>query len=69
MKTMTCREMGGLCDHEISAQTAKEMMDEGMKHLKKEHPEMAQKMSSMSKEENDQWKADFMKRWDGISEG
>lgn len=60
--------MGGPCDHKITAETAEEMMDMGMKHLKKEHPEMGKEMSEMRKEENEKWRADFIKKWDAVPE-
>lgn len=61
---MTCRQMGGPCDAKIWGSTPQEMMANGMKHVEQTHPEMAEKMKSMSKEENDAWTADFMKKWD-----
>lgn len=68
MKTMTCRELGGPCDHKIRGNTPEEMMENGMKHLKIEHPDMSKKMESMTKEENEKWRADFMKKWDSTEE-
>lgn len=41
MKKMTCSQMGGECDKEITGATADEMMTNGMKHLKEAHPKMA----------------------------
>lgn len=41
MKMMTCAQMGGQCDAEITGATADEMLANGMKHLEEAHPEMA----------------------------
>jgi len=60
---MTCKEMGGPCDHIIQGNTPEEMVDNGMKHLQKDHPEMAEGMKTMSKEEGDKWMADFKAKW------
>lgn len=64
MKTMSCEQMGGPCDHKIVASTPKEMIDAGMKHLEKEHPEIAKKMKDMSAEENEKWNDSFMATWE-----
>ncbi len=48
MKMMTCRQMGGQCDAEITGATADEMMMNGMKHLEEEHPEMAADVKAAS---------------------
>ena len=63
MKKMTCAQMGGPCNDEISGNTPEEMAANGMKHVQEKHPEMADKMKSMTKEENDKWMADFMVKW------
>ena len=64
MKTMTCREMGGPCDAKLSADTPKEMIEKGMEHVKKSHPEMIKDMDKMSKEEGKKWNDTFMKKCD-----
>ena len=47
MKKMTCAQMGGMCDVEITGNTADEMMANGMKHLEEAHPEMAADIKAM----------------------
>ncbi len=61
---MTCAQMGGPCDHDITGNTPEEMAANGMKHLQETHPDIAAKMQTMSKEENDKWMADFKAKWD-----
>jgi predicted small metal-binding protein len=47
MKTMTCAQMGGMCDEKITAATEDEMMKKGMVHLEAAHPEMAANIKAM----------------------
>ena len=68
MKTMTCRDMGGPCDAKISGKTPKEMINNGMEHVKKAHPEMMKDMDTMSKDEEKKWNDSFMKKWNMTSE-
>lgn len=70
MKTMTCREMGGMCDEAMSAGTAEEMMESGMKHLAEKHPEMAASIKSMPKDDPAMvaWYEKFMKDWSATPE-
>ena len=65
MKTITCKQMGGMCDTALSANTYDEMMSVGMKHLEQAHPEMAASVKSMPKDDPKmvQWEKDFKKTW------
>lgn len=47
MKTMTCRQMGGMCDTQVHGATEDEMMGNGMRHLEEAHPEMAANIKAM----------------------
>lgn len=62
---MTCREMGGMCDEAMSANTSDEMMEAGMKHLAEKHPEMAASIEAMPKDDPQMvaWYEKFMKDW------
>ncbi|MEK7100692.1 MAG: hypothetical protein AAB921_01175 [Patescibacteria group bacterium] len=51
MKTMTCAQMGGMCDTALHAETKDEMMGAGMAHLEVAHPEMAESVKNMPKED------------------
>lgn len=51
MKMMTCAQMGGMCDTEVTGNTADEMMANGMKHLEEAHPEMAIQVKAASPED------------------
>ena len=47
MKTLTCAQMGGMCDETVTAETQDEMMSRGMAHLEAAHPEMAATVKAM----------------------
>lgn len=51
MKMMTCAQMGGQCDTEITGATVDEMMANGMKHLEEAHPQMAADVKAMPPED------------------
>lgn len=70
MKQMTCAQMGGPadCSKEIQGRDAEEMAKVGFDHVIAEHPEMAQKIQSNTKEENDKWMAEFKLKVDALPE-
>ena len=65
MKTMTCTQMGGMCETAISANTSDEMIQSGMKHIESAHPEMAESIKSMPEDDPKMvaWYEKFMKDW------
>ncbi len=63
MKKMTCRDMGGPCDAAMTANTPDEMMEKGMEHVRKAHPEMVDDIENMSDEDGKKWNDAFMKKW------
>lgn len=65
---MTCAQMGGSCDFEMSANTVEEMVAEDNKHVQAAHPDIVEAMSKMSQEENDKWMADFKAKWEATPE-
>ena len=70
MKTMTCAQMGGMCETALSAETREEMMQKGMAHLEVAHPEMAETVRNMSKEDPMMvaWLEKFNADWDSTPE-
>ncbi len=48
---MTCAQMGGKCDHPMTAEISDEMMKVGMEHIEDTHPEMAADIKAMSKDD------------------
>lgn len=71
MKSMTCAQMGGMCDEMMSAATPEEMMGKGMAHLEVAHPEMAASIKAMPKDDPQmtQWNEKFMRDWAAAPEG
>ena len=55
--------MGGMCKAEIKGTTADEMIACGMAHLEAHHPEMAQTIKTLSKDDPMlvSWNSKFMK--------
>ena len=66
MKTITCRQMGGMCDEPISGNTPEEIMSVGMAHVEKAHPDMAASIKAMPKDDPKmvEWGVQFQKTWD-----
>jgi len=68
MKTFTCREMGGVCDAEISGETAEEVMNKGHEHVggaqDDEHKKLMTDMDATGEEGMKQWKEGFVKKWE-----
>jgi predicted small metal-binding protein len=62
---MTCSQMGGPCKAKIKGSTIEEMMANGMKHLEKKHPKMAEDVKKASPTDpmmvtwNEKFKKDF----------
>ncbi len=63
---MTCSQMGGPCDAEMTAETKEEMMQKGMAHLEEAHPDMAAQVKSTPKDDPTMvaWNDKFNKDWD-----
>jgi predicted small metal-binding protein len=70
MKTMTCAQMGGPCDHAMTAATAEEMMNMGMAHIEQAHPEMAADIKAMPQDDPKMkaWYEKFMADWETTPE-
>ncbi len=65
MKTLTCRQMDGMCDEPISAETSQQMIDVCMEHVKMAHPDMAKNIEATPKDDPKMvaWYEKFMKTW------
>jgi predicted small metal-binding protein len=68
MKKMTCAEMGGPCQAEISGNTLEELAANGTAHVAENHPEMAEQMKAHSDEDKAKWMADMQAKWDAAAE-
>ncbi len=71
---MTCRQMGGPCDMPIHGETAKEMMDNGAKHIQESgdegHKKVLTMMEDMQKDPaaGKQWNDDFDRKFAELPE-
>lgn len=70
MKTMTCAQMSGPCEAEISGTTPDEMMGNGMAHMETAHPAMAADIKSMPADHPKMtaWHEKFMADWSNTPE-
>lgn len=70
MKTMTCAQMGGMCETAISGTTPEEMTENGMKHIEEAHPDMAADIKAMPEDDPKMiaWHEKFMKDWEELPE-
>ena len=62
--------MGGMCETAMSAETREEMMEKGMAHLEVAHPEMAETVKNMPKEDPMMvaWVEKFNADWENAPE-
>lgn len=62
--------MGGMCDTALRAESKEEMMGVGMAHLEAMHPEMAESVKTMSKDDPMMvaWVGKFNADWESTPE-
>ena len=68
MKTMTCSELGGPCEHKMSASTWEEMVKTMTNHVMEKHPETVKAMEKMHNEDPEKWGKEMKPKWDAKSE-
>lgn len=68
MKTMTCNELGGSCNQELSAESWDEMVKAMTKHVMDKHPDVARKMEEMYKQDPHKWSKEMKPKWDAAPE-
>jgi len=64
MKTMTCRELGGPCDQELTADSWSEMVQKMTGHVMENHPETAKEMEEMHAADPEKWGKEMKPKWD-----
>ena len=64
MKTMTCKQLGGPCDHALSAESWEEMVQKMVKHVMETHPDTAKEMEKMHNEDPKKWGREMKPKWD-----
>jgi predicted small metal-binding protein len=68
MKTMTCRALGGTCDHKLTAGSWDEMVKAMTKHVMQKHPDVAKQMEGMHNEDPKKWGREMKPKWDAAPE-
>jgi predicted small metal-binding protein len=70
MKTMTCSQMAGPCDHAMTAATSDDMIKQGMEHMEAAHPTMAADIKMMPQDDPKMvaWYEKFMKDYNSAPE-
>lgn len=68
MKTMRCKDLGGACDDELSAETWDDMVQVMTKHVMQKHPDVAKKMEQMHNEDPKQWSREIKPKWEATPE-
>ena len=75
MKKTTCKAMGGVCDAEITGETADELMANGKQHVHdaadggdEAHKEVVERIKALSKEDHDKWAEDFASKFDTLED-
>jgi hypothetical protein len=65
---MTCMDMGGPCEHTMTAETSEEMIKMGGDHvmssMDEAHMKIAEEMKVMTPENTKEWHDSFMTKWD-----
>jgi predicted small metal-binding protein len=64
MKSLTCRQLGGVCDQKISASTWGELVEKMTKHVMQNHPIVAKQMEEMHREDPQKWGREKKPLWD-----
>ena len=68
MKTMTCKELGGACDHKLTANTWDEMVKKMTSHVMEKHPDVAEDMKKMHELDPQKWGKEIKPKWDAAPE-
>ena len=68
MKIMTCRELGGTCDQQLSAESWDDMVQTMTAHVLEKHPDVAESMKKMHEEDPKKWGREMKPKWDAAPE-
>jgi predicted small metal-binding protein len=69
-KTLTCQELGGVCEESFSGDTFAEIMEASMPHMMsdEEHKENIMNMEASTGENKEQWMARMQQEFDAKPE-
>ena len=68
MKTMACKDLGGTCDQQLSANSWDEMVGLMVKHVTEKHPDVGKQMEKMHNEDPKKWGRETKPKWDATPE-
>jgi len=68
MKTMTCRELGGACDQQLSADSWADMVQQMTAHVLEKHPDVADCMKKLHERDPKEWGRQMRPKWDAAPE-
>lgn len=64
MKTLKCKDLGGPCSEELSAESWDEMVSVMSEHVMDNHPETAKEMVEMHSRDPKEWSRNYKPKWD-----
>ncbi len=69
-KTITCKELGGVCDQTFTGNTLEEVMKSGIPHMMSDdaHQKSIMEMEERTGESQDQWMERMQREFDQKSE-
>lgn len=68
MKTMQCKDLGGTCDENLSANSWDEIVQVMTKHVMQKHPDVAKQMEEMHNNDPQQWSRETKPKWEAAPE-
>ena len=68
MKTMQCKDLGGTCDEQVSAESWEQIVQVMTKHVMQNHPDVAKNMEQMHNEDPQRWSREMKPKWDAAPE-
>ncbi len=68
MKTLTCNQLGGPCEQELSADSWGDMVKAMTVHVMDNHPDTAKEMTEMHAKDPEAWGKEYKPVWDAAPE-
>ena len=68
MRTLTCRQLGGACDQELSTNSWDEMVQTMAKHVMENHPDVAKQMEQTHADDPKRRGREMKPKWDNAPE-
>jgi predicted small metal-binding protein len=65
---MTCKQLGGKCDEQLSAESWGEMVRAMTSHVMKNHPDVAKAMEEMHRRDPEKWGKEMKPKWEAAPE-